>query len=151
MRMRKPSPSCPAGFRRYDIMLGNADTEKKRREVSPPPPIDRIAAIAVSLLGAAWLMQLFHDLVEREAGGFLPRWERLECLKEFAHVSLRWNEQEGAVEQPVVIGVRRDYARSYGSRRRLKISGMRSGANGSIQARNVASAFCSRKIIFQSL
>ena len=87
-------------------MLGNADTEKKRREVSLPP-IDRIAAIAVSLLGTAWLMQLFHDLVEGEAGGFLPRWERLECLKEFAHVSLRWNEQEGTVEQPIVIGVRR--------------------------------------------
>ena len=41
-------------------------------------------------------------------------------------------------------------ARSYGSRRRLKISGTRSGTKGSIQTRNVPGDFCSMKMIFQS-
>jgi hypothetical protein len=47
------------------------------------------------------------------------------------------------LDQPVIVGVRPDAARSYGSVRRLKIFGTRKLTNGSAQMRSVPCTRCS--------
>src|SRR5262245_54185602 len=53
----------------------------------------------MSLLPA--FFQLLHHVVDAEAGWFLPRREVFEALDPLAHVGLRRNQQEGAMEHPI--------------------------------------------------
>ncbi len=52
--------------------------------------------------------QLRHDLVQVEAGRFLPLRIVPESRQELADVILRRHEEEDVVEKPVVVGVRGD-------------------------------------------
>src|SRR5215471_15510110 len=54
------------------------------------------------------LRQLFHHSVQAEAAGLLTWRELLERLEELADDVLGGNTDEGVVEPPVVVGVRRD-------------------------------------------
>jgi hypothetical protein len=63
------------------------------------------------LAGSRAALQLFHNLVYAEASGFLARREFPERLKRLANDLLRGHTDEGMVEPPVVIRVRRDVKR----------------------------------------
>jgi hypothetical protein len=63
--------------------------------------------------------------------------------QELADELLRGDQHEDVLDQPVIVGVRPDAARSYGSVRRLKIFGTRKLTNGSAQMRSVPCTRCS--------
>src|ERR1700730_10391386 len=60
-----------------------------------------------SLATAAYL-QLLHDLIQVETCSLLPLGVIPEGHEETAHKILRGDEQKGVIDQPVVVGVRRD-------------------------------------------
>ena len=59
-------------------------------------------------LAPATFLQLLHDLIQIETRRLLPLGVIPERHKETAHKVLRGHEQEGVIDQPVVVSVRRD-------------------------------------------
>ena len=59
------------------------------------------------LLGARRCGKFLHYFGEAETRRFLARGKLLERLQEFPHIDLSGHQQERAVDQPVVIGIRR--------------------------------------------
>jgi hypothetical protein len=64
-----------------------------------------LTAIASVASGLGHPIQYLRD---REAGCFLPRWIFLERCEKVTHQRLRRHRQEGVIEQPIVVGIRRD-------------------------------------------
>ncbi len=57
------------------------------------------------LLSSTWVRELFHHLIQGEAGRFLTRWKLLEGGEELADIILGWHQQVGAIDQPIVVGI----------------------------------------------
>src|ERR1700724_1314365 len=73
------------------------------------PRLDALSGFRASLsvtsvlAAAAGVRQLFHDFVEIEAAGLLPRRERSVGLQVLAHDVLRRDDQEGVLDAPPVV------------------------------------------------
>src|SRR5210317_873986 len=98
--------AVPPGFEgrqgryRWIALCGESTGRRRPRGRRRPGPF--------YLLRSARRLELLHDLVEAEARRLLQRRVLPERRQELADVSLRRHQQVGAVDQPVVIGVRRE-------------------------------------------
>ena len=95
------------------------------------------------------LLKPAEHVAEVEAGGLLTLRVVPERLQEFPDIGLRRHQQIDVVDQPIVIGVRRDVGALKGVRPKIENLWHAQVVNGSAQIRIVPGARCSSKTIFQ--
>jgi len=92
-----------------------------RRFRERPRPVPRVRLVTGARARSIALerpFQPFHNLIDREARRSLPRRIVLERRQEFPNIGLHRKRDKGVIQEPVVIGVRRDGRALDGSRRR---------------------------------